>query len=223
MVNTFLTHACFRESARNLDRARLIKQRLESYQILNIISDIEFLCNYYDIAIPETANLKVTVNHLRKLMKQEDWRFVQLKNLARAPTKKDLEIMVIYPVNEVDYVQVPLELTQQINTSTSCIRAVNLGFANHPAVSLWWGYPLALKAYLNAFMDEIEERGYKNNMGRYEVPDQYPRPSWTDDPEFHRIHRSALLDKEITRKEKPWYQLKEEFVQAGPFTGYRWY
>lgn len=47
MVNTFLTHESFSESAENLDTVRLGKQRVEAYQILNILNDLHFLASYY--------------------------------------------------------------------------------------------------------------------------------------------------------------------------------
>jgi hypothetical protein len=87
---------------------------------------------------------------------------------------------------------------------------------------MWFGYETALKSYINACIETWIGRGYKNTMATYEVPEEYERPAWTLDPNFHRTHRAALLEKELTRNEKPWYINKVDFTSAGSFTGYIW-
>ena len=101
-------------------------------------------------------------------------------------------------------------------------RVIRLGFANHPAVRMWFWHELALQAYINAHIDEFVERGYNNTMVRYEVPDEYAKPHWCFDETFHRNHMSALHHKELDRKEKPWYVNMEDFVSAGQFVDYVW-
>lgn len=49
MVNTFLLHTDFRQSARLLDRQRLGKQRVEADQILTALLKYRFLAKYYGI------------------------------------------------------------------------------------------------------------------------------------------------------------------------------
>ena len=65
---------------------------------------------------------------------------------------------------------------------------------NHPAVKMWTGYENALKAYTNAMIREWIDRGYKNNMLLYSV-DRVEYPWWFGDENFHRSHRSRLIQK----------------------------
>lgn len=71
------------------------------------------------------------------------------------------------------------------------------GWARHPAVKMWMGYPDALKLYLNMCIKLWTERGYKNSM-EFRIPDYSLRiefPPWFGDERFHRAHRQALLFK----------------------------
>ena len=98
---------------------------------------------------------------------------------------------------------------------------VKMGFSHHPVIIMWYGYEDALKEYIDAHIAEHIKRGYKNNMERY--PNVIGvHPKWSKDENFHKIHKAALLNKELTRNEKSWYQLKPEFQCTGKFTGYIW-
>jgi len=71
------------------------------------------------------------------------------------------------------------------------------GWARHPAVKMWRGYPDALKLYLNMCIKLWTERGYRNSM-EFQAPDFSSRieiPPWFGDEKFHRAHRQALLFK----------------------------
>lgn len=70
------------------------------------------------------------------------------------------------------------------------------GWRHHPAVHMWRGYEDALKAYLNACIDEWVRRGYRNNMARMEHAPNPPMPPWLGDPEFLRSHQSNLIRKD---------------------------
>ena len=59
MVNTFLTSSDFVQSAKNLDRARLGKQRVEPYQVLNLIQDIKLLAPLLDVRLTLHVNVKI--------------------------------------------------------------------------------------------------------------------------------------------------------------------
>lgn len=97
---------------------------------------------------------------------------------------------------------------------------------NHPAVSMWVGYHKALSLYLNTMIDEWEQRGYRNNMGKIHIgkyvivvpppinssgfdrytstvaaPGDVTYPHWFGDNDFHAAHRSNLL-----RKNAVWYE-----------------
>ena len=45
------------------------------------------------------------------------------------------------------------------------------GWHRHPAVQMWKGYRLALRAYANAIISEWVARGYVNNIPLYDVPE----------------------------------------------------
>ncbi len=70
------------------------------------------------------------------------------------------------------------------------------GWRNHPAIAMWRGYEDALKAYINACIDEWVRRGYRNYMPRMEHAPNPPMPPWLGDPEFHRSHQSNLIRKD---------------------------
>jgi hypothetical protein len=71
------------------------------------------------------------------------------------------------------------------------------GWANHPAVVMWRGHPLALQAYQDAMVREWVRRGYRNTIelaGVHISPTDLP--PWFGDPAFHASHRSNLLRKD---------------------------
>jgi hypothetical protein len=70
------------------------------------------------------------------------------------------------------------------------------GWIHHPATKMWRGYEDALGAYMNICIYEWLNRGYKNTMELYKVPEIYMAPPWIGDERFHRSHRSNLLRKD---------------------------
>jgi hypothetical protein len=71
------------------------------------------------------------------------------------------------------------------------------GWANHPAVQMWYGYNQALGLYMNTMILEWIKRGYKNTMWFAEV--SRPRmPPWIGSEQFHSSHRSNLLRKDFS-------------------------
>lgn len=87
------------------------------------------------------------------------------------------------------------------------------GWANHPAVRMWRGFDCALVRYHEAICDEWTGRGYADTcldklldihdvacVGHCQSLQDHPvdlfGPSWLDDPDFHRSHRSNLLRKD---------------------------
>lgn len=79
------------------------------------------------------------------------------------------------------------------------------GWAAHPAVRMWVGYPAALIQYGMAMCTEWRRRGYKDTL--LEKFQTYERsltelrrstpimPPWFGDQEFHRAHQSNLVRK----------------------------
>lgn len=80
-------------------------------------------------------------------------------------------------------------------TLLRCLDVPN-GWVHHPAVKMWRGYEDALKAYLNACIDEWVRRGYINNMKKMEHAPNPKMPPWLGDPAFHRSHQSNLIRKD---------------------------
>ena len=118
--------------------------------------------------------------------------------------------MVFFPIN------------QQIIPRSQCLFSddmdMGLGYIYHPCVLQWLGYPDALKLYLNCCIQVTIQRGYRNEMSLQplDLPiEKIPIPVWLSD--FENIvlrHRAMLLTKELDRKETPWYQYKNEFLQV---------
>lgn len=69
------------------------------------------------------------------------------------------------------------------------------GWKNHPAVKMWKGHIEALKKYFNIISQEWINRGYKHNMGFYEVNNNIIYPSWIGNETFHISHQSNLVRK----------------------------
>ena len=251
MVNTFLTYSDFSKSAQACDMRRLGKGRLESFQILNIIQNLNLLGKLWEFPYVPTC------------MSLREWSQILVRKYKSLPYIYIIRDGQCYGINKLLTIEIKPGCTliyTLINKKYIFTRAVNLivqrtstdiyvldgkdkykiannipaplvendyivkvGYAINPIVRMWYGYEDALKHYINAHIDEWIRRGYKNTMKRYIVPENFERPKWTYDEELHKNHRAALLDKEITRKEKPWYVHMKDFVEAGPFTGYKWY
>ena len=62
MVNLFLTDSDYRKSAKNLDDKRLGKQRVEAFQILTLLQDLNFLAQYYKKERPSQSILLQTMD-----------------------------------------------------------------------------------------------------------------------------------------------------------------
>lgn len=71
------------------------------------------------------------------------------------------------------------------------------GWKNHPAVKMWKGHVSALMMYFNDISKEWVRRGYKHNMGFYNLDLMVPIsfPKWLGNKEFHLSHQSNLLRK----------------------------
>lgn len=207
MVNTFLVHSNFEISAQHLDRARLGKQRVEAYQILNILENLYIIIKISKIK--QTSTLKEYINKLMQWYKSFPFHIV----ITQGSKISRFKISYLSKKKFSNIKDIPLTGNQ---------RVIKLGFSNHPAVRLWFGYRYALMTYINVHIKEWVHRGYENTMKTYNVPKKYKVPSWSQDSLFHLNHKQALLHKEITRKEKMWYQMKKDFVEAGEFKDYLW-
>lgn len=195
MVNTFLVDSDFKVSASQLDSRRLGKQRVEAYQILNILENIRILSGQSGIRCKEDFN--TFVNEIKKWYRNKPYVYILEEDGL---------------IEHYDKENIVLEANQ---------RVIKMGFSTHPIVEMWFGYEDALKQYIDAHIQEWIKRGYKNTMKIYNVKAKR-YPDWVFWEHFHDNHRGALIAKEIDRDEKIWYQEKEDFVNSSKFVDYIW-
>lgn len=203
MVTTFLVTADFRKSAKRLNRSHLNKQRTEAYQILNNILDLYHFGEKLGRPLPQDqARWKAWIKLVVSAYEQWDYCYIYFHGIRFAILRT----------------QIPPGFTY-----SRPFRKVGFGFVYHTAVLMWLGWPDALKAYLNAHIDEWVSRGYANEIEKYDLPDQIDYPPWIDDPLFHQKQKAALVAKEIAAErdgkrrsadEKVWYRGKEDFMVA---------
>ena len=95
-----------------------------------------------------------------------------------------------------------LEAMQLVNSTLKLEIDPNakIGWANHPARTMWRGYLDALKMYHNLAIQEWVIRGFKNTMKTYEIPEVVTLPPWIGRDDVHASHRSNLI-----RKDPIWY------------------
>lgn len=72
------------------------------------------------------------------------------------------------------------------------------GWKHHPAVKMWKGYEPALMCYFNAMSEEWKRRGFKHNMGLFQLDKWIAIPPWWNSPAFHTSHQSNLVRKSPT-------------------------
>jgi hypothetical protein len=91
-----------------------------------------------------------------------------------------------------------VEAMQLVNSTNKLAANPNakVGWMNHPARTMWIGHMNALKLYHNVCIQEWIDRGYKNTMKFYDLPDDITLPTWIGDDRVHASHRSNLLRKD---------------------------
>lgn len=91
-----------------------------------------------------------------------------------------------------------VEAMQLVNSTYKLLQDPNakVGWANHPARTMWTGYMDALKHYHNIMVEEWINRGFKNTMKFYEIPSSIVLPHWLGDERIHASHRSNLIRKD---------------------------
>jgi hypothetical protein len=172
-MQLFLVSENFAESARLLDYRRLGKERIEAFQVWQILKELEEL---NPERLDRRASWEVRKEWLEKAIRQK---------VDPTPRWK--------------------------------------GNARHPIVLMWTGYRNAVAHYYNCHLKEWEARGYKNiKMKPITDYEEVEPPDWIEDVRLLETHRAALLQKELTRKEKPHYQLLELFTKAPEFIDYIW-
>jgi hypothetical protein len=195
MVNTFLVDSDYRKSAQQLDSRRLGKQRVEAYQILNLIENIRILSEKSKIMLTSYSDFQIFVREIKKWYQSLGYVYVISGDQIVEQDKG-----------------IAIEKDQ---------RMIKMGFCNHPVVEMWYGYEDALKEYIDAHIEEWLRRGYKNTMRIYNVKTM-DHPKWCSWIQLHDNHKGALLRKEVEREEKTWYQTKEDFLSVESFEDYIW-
>lgn len=234
MVNTFLPYEDYDESAQSLDRQRLGKQRVEAFQILNIIKMLRLLSIIFNSPIPNFGNgrkqwiKKILSMYKSLVVNGQPSKIVIVK--YRSLNKRNRSIVIYLPHDFDDYESLEQRLVS-ISNNEQFISAkqLKLGFSTHTVVEMWLGYEGSLKLYINAMINEWIKRGYKNNMKVYDINKHINKwgpichPPWVNNSLIHENHRSALLFKEIHRSEPDWYINIDDFYWSKPFIGYLWY
>lgn len=179
MVNTFVLTSSsfdpdFSKTASLLDKRRLGKQRVEAYQILNILNDLEFVGGKMGITFTQVDTDEL---NLPKSVQAEKYleRCLCVKNVIAQFRKNKMSGKYAFNTTTNEYFE-PASTQKSEN-----IRTVTLGFASHPAVRMWVGYTAALKAYTNAHIYEWIRRGFQNSMTVYSDASHSISPWWRND------------------------------------------
>ena len=137
MVNTFLVHANFNISASWLDSRRLGKQRVEAYQILTLLEDLNELSHIFNLPAPIVAS-RVDSRLESSGTLSSSTESVPIKDWIKA-------IATRYKKLPYYYVRKNNMMIRIDKSKTTEERVIKLGFVHHPAVRMWVGYEYALK------------------------------------------------------------------------------
>ena len=235
MVNTFLVHPDYVESAKCLDSRRLNKQKLEAKQILTVLEYLKILSEIYNIPKPNNPyEYYEWIRIVAKKYKNEPYHLLyrngqwhQIDKLIKMEKIKSDEIIIgigpqfkLKNINTLKYRYVDKDKLLMSNEIW-----ITLGYVYHPIMLMWLGHEESLKKYINAHIDEWIRRGGKNTMKLYDFSDkntQPKQPKWTYDIAIHRCHKSNLLRKEIENNETKHYQLLNNFQENIPNLEYFW-
>jgi hypothetical protein len=234
MVNTFLVDKNFRISASKLDDLRLGKQRVEAYQILITLTQLRFLARYFEIPDfptgvdrPKSERDK-WINQVISKFKQSGFigmlirgdTLIQYRHGETLPRKPASGNNLLYD-SATGLVYEVKGKRQKVVASGPWHSFVLPGeelittdFRKHPAVSMWLGFEEALKDYINAHIEVWISRGKNNTMKTYQVAPDYPRPAWSYSQDVIDNFKSALIEKEISRREDAWYLRQNDFIDV---------
>lgn len=159
-----------------LNNKHIGKQRVEAMQILHAV--IFWRRFMQDVGVPEHTSVEQLLNSLYQIFKTKDYTY--MFNHAGDISER----------RPKDYV-----LTEEEKSQGLWIIRERVGFGFHSATRMWLQYPDALKVYLNASIDDFEQRGGKNNMRRYVIPESYDTPPWVTSRRFIATMHINLLKK----------------------------
>lgn len=89
-----------------------------------------------------------------------------------------------------------------------------IGWINHPSCIMWKENLNALKYYCNVMIEEVEKRGYKNNIKKYEIKN-ITYPWYIGYEPFHYSHQASLLRKDPKHYIKYFEKLPEIYRERG--------
>lgn len=107
--------------------------------------------------------------------------------------------------------------------SETNVDSKKIAWINHPVTVMWKNNLSALKLYYNCMIDEMEKRGFKNNMivnkeenkKKYEIEENVSYPWWLGWEVFHYSHQASLLRKSPSSYVKYFKNLPEEYRESG--------
>lgn len=212
-MQTFLVYACFRLSAKTLDRLRLNKQCIEAQQLLDMILDYYLLASYFNLPLPTDTS------------QWRQWAHILVSNYHTLPFRFIRNDMEFWTTNDLNLKQVDLLPHQHLVL-------LNGNFKYHPALFQWLAWPDALREYITVHIEEWFARGYKRNKDKYQVyhVKDSIKPTWVNDINFHLCHRSRLLQKELEAKASgnprryvgQVYEIHPDFINAPWDLPYIW-
>lgn len=93
------------------------------------------------------------------------------------------------------------------------------GFSNHPIAHVWKDHVESLKYYTNCMIDEWINRGYKNTMVKYDLPDytEDQLPWWYKNKQLQYCNMASLA-----RKDPKFYSGVFTFPSEYEHHGYIW-
>lgn len=196
MVNTFITNSDLTIAVANINSQRLGKQRVEAFQILNLLVDAKVIADAYSYEkCPTSSEIK---DQIELDIEREKWFKSVFCRYKKEPSR-----LVYRKVNK-NWKRVSLSDLPLYNDK-NLYRQVTGGFHCHPMVLMWIGHINGLRYYINVCIDEWISRGYTNNMEKYELVEPIVLPWWVNCMPLINSHICALLRKEKKRGEPVWY------------------
>ncbi len=92
------------------------------------------------------------------------------------------------------------------------------GYKNHPIVCMWKDNVDGLKYYYNKCIDEWVNRGYKNNMEKYEIEYKNKKdimPWWIYNKQVRMSHQASLLRKNYEYYKDKFPKFDENYMLCG--------
>lgn len=194
MVNTFWVASDPRKTAQILDNVRLNKQIVEAVQLLNVLQDIKYLADYY--------NIEYSIENIAEIRKKYRSSEYYLRT-KKYSTKAKL-------IEKDSYIE------------DDKYRISKGGYWSHPATLMWFYHPTALKVYCNVCREEHLRRGGKTRIPEYQIEEEVRWPFWIKKKSVQISHRQSLVRKypEHYRQYFPKEKEFDDYVWLRDIEGY---